>query len=418
MKRQACLSLILSLFVLIGLAQAQPKRDNCAACHIQIDKDQTAIVDGYKTDVHYQEGFTCAACHGGDESKSDEDAMDPDKGFIGAPAHGDIPHVCGRCHSDANFMRHYDPTLAIDQEEKYYTSQHGKLLKKGDQKVATCISCHGVHGILPVKNGNSPVYKVNIPSTCNKCHGDAKYMAPYKIPTNQYQLYSESVHGVALLQKQEKGAPACNDCHGNHGAAPPGVNDIAAVCMLCHASNGDLFNKSPHKEAFEEAGLSQCAVCHNHHKIMHPTDDWLGVGKDAKCVECHSQGDPGYKVAAQMKQVLDSLLNGQDQARQQLSHAKDLGMDVADGETAVESVRENVIAARTAIHAFSVSHLEDVTSKGFEAEEMADSLAVAAVHEYYFRRTGFGVATLIITGLALLLWLRIRRTERRQKNKV
>ena len=398
-----------------GIAWAAPKKDNCAVCHADIDAANKKIVAAYQADIHYQKGLTCAGCHGGDASREDEEAMDPEKGFIGIPTHAEIPGMCGKCHSDASFMRHYNPALNIDQEDKYYTSVHGQRLKRGDQKVATCISCHGVHGMLPVSNTSSPVHKLNIPKTCARCHSDAKYMAGYGIPTNQFEEYAASVHGVAFLEKQTKGAPACNDCHGNHGAAPPGVNDVANVCVTCHAFNGELFQQSPHRDAFAAQGLSQCAACHGHHKVMHPTDAMLGVGKDAVCLECHSAGDQGYAEAAQMKLILDSLISGQQRVKAALAEAQTLDMDVSEGETAVEEIREKTIEARTAIHAFTVEHLMSVAQPGFLAEARAESLASAAVYEYKFRRAGFGVATLVITGLALLLWLKIRAIERRQR---
>jgi len=415
MKRQSCLAFALSLLIFWNVAPAAPKKDNCAKCHADIDPRHAAIVNGYRSDVHFEQGFTCAACHGGDATVTDEEAMDPGKGFVGTPAHGEIPRMCGKCHSDANFMRHYNPTLNIDQEEKYFASVHGRRLRQGDPKVATCTSCHGVHGILPVDNTNSPVYRLNIPRTCAKCHGDRQYMAGYGIPTNQYEEFSQSVHGVALLEKRAKGAPSCNDCHGNHGAAPPGVNDVALVCVTCHAFNGELFMQSPHRETFLSAGLSQCAACHDHHKVLHPTDAWVGVNEGAVCLTCHSSGDKGYAAAAQMKQILDSLIGGQARAANALGKARALDMDVSEGESAVEEIREKIIESRTAVHAFTPQHLMEVTKNGFAAEARAESLAAAAVFEYKFRRAGFGVATLVITGLALLLWLKIRAIERRQR---
>ena len=407
--------LVVLMFVWMSGMCFAAQKDNCAACHAGIDAKQAAIVTGYKTDIHFLKGITCAGCHGGDVTKTDEDAMDPEKGFTGAPKRAEIPGMCGKCHSDANFMRHYNPALNIDQVEKYFTSVHGKRLKEGDQKVAVCTSCHGVHGILPADNTNSPVYKLNIPKTCSKCHSDQPYMAGYGIPTNQFEEYSQSVHGVALLEKQTKGAPACNDCHGNHGAAPPGVNDVAAVCLTCHALNGDLFNQSPHKEAFAAKGFSQCAACHNHHKVMHPTDAFLGVDSGAVCIKCHAQGDQGFAEARRMKSILDSLIAGQQRAKTALDQAQALDMDVSDGETQVETIREKSIEARTAIHAFTVEHLMGIAKDGFASEAKAESLANAAVFEYKFRRAGFGVATLVITGLALLLWLKIRAIERKQR---
>jgi predicted CXXCH cytochrome family protein len=414
MKHLTYIALSALIFLLPLATRAQVKSDNCAKCHQGINATNALIVKGYRTDIHFLKGLTCASCHGGDVTKSDETAMDPDKGFVGAPDRKSIPAFCGKCHSNAGYMRNFNPALNVDQEEKYYTSRHGIQLKSGDRKVATCISCHGVHGILPPDNTNSPVYKLNIPATCNKCHGDARYMAAYGIPTDQFEKYSQSVHGIACLEKKMKGAPACNDCHGNHGAAPPGVNDVAAVCITCHSFNGELYNQSPHKEAFKTAGFSQCAACHDHHKIMHPTDAMLGVAEGAVCVKCHLSGDGGYRQAAAMKQLLDSLLTGQTRTKATLARAAELDMDVTDGERALEDTRENVIESRTAIHAFTVDHLKDVTKNGFAAEAKAESLATAAIFEYKFRRAGFGVATLILSGLALLIWLKLRRIEKKR----
>ncbi len=403
------------LFAFHSASAVPPKTDSCIKCHAGLDKKNAAIVAACEQDIHFQRGLSCADCHGGDPSKPDEDAMDPDLGFTGTPKRAEIPHFCSKCHSNPNYMRHFNPRINVDQEEKYATSHHGKLLAKGDPKVAMCTSCHGVHGILAVESTESPVHKSNIPATCNRCHGDKSYMASYGIPTNQYEEFSQSVHGVALLQKRTKGAPACNDCHGNHGASPPGVDDVAAVCILCHSFNGELFNKSPHKAAFAKAGFSQCAQCHNHHKIVHPTDEMLGVGKGAVCVECHAAGEQGYIAAARIKTLLDSLKVEQVDATSMLAEAKALDMDVVEGETAVEEIRENLIASRTAIHAFSDEHMAEVCQKGFDAASRADSIAKAAIFEFKFRRVGFGVATLILTGLALLLWLKIRQIEKRQR---
>ena len=47
----------------------------------------------------------------------------------------DIPAYCGKCHSDANLMKKFNPSLRVDQESEYYTSVHGKLLKSGEQEL-------------------------------------------------------------------------------------------------------------------------------------------------------------------------------------------------------------------------------------------------------------------------------------------
>ena len=100
---------------------------------------------------------------------------------------------CGTCHSDAAAMKHFNPSLRVDQLSEYRTSGHGKKLFQGDETVATCVSCHGAHGVLPVKDSRSPVYPPRIAQTCNRCHGDATLMASHKLPADVYAKYAQSV---------------------------------------------------------------------------------------------------------------------------------------------------------------------------------------------------------------------------------
>ena len=132
-------------------------------------------------------------------------------------------------------MRGFNPSLPTDQLSKYKESQHGiLLLQEKDSKAAQCVSCHGVHGIRGPKSRQSKVHPQAIPETCGHCHADAKYMAGYKkddgtpLPTDQLEKYKQSVHGKALLEKGDLGAPACNSCHGNHAAMPPKVSSRLA----------------------------------------------------------------------------------------------------------------------------------------------------------------------------------------------
>jgi hypothetical protein len=240
------------------------------------DRELQPVKD-WPVDVHAAAGLGCESCHGGDPSPAHAQdalaAMDPKRGFVGAPDRLHIPEFCGRCHSDAAFMKQYDPKLRVDQLVEYRTSTHGRLNAKGDPVPATCIDCHGAHGVRPVTSPDSPAYATNVPATCARCHADAKLMAPYGIPTTQYAEYRSSVHAAALLEQGDISAPACNDCHGNHGAAPPGLRSVAHVCGQCHGREAGLFGASFKKELFDAAGLQECTVCHDHHRIQHPTPE-------------------------------------------------------------------------------------------------------------------------------------------------
>ncbi|MDE3091042.1 MAG: ammonia-forming cytochrome c nitrite reductase subunit c552, partial [Chloroflexota bacterium] len=199
---------------------AAANQNSCADCHLAQGGKSADIVKQYTSSIHAARGVTCTDCHGGDATKkTKEEAMAASAGYVGKPSVQDTPALCASCHARVDLMRQYD--IPTDQYSQYQSSVHGVKLARGDTNVATCYICHDQHGTKEVKDPTSNVYPQNIPGLCATCHSNATLMKPYGIPTNQYDLYKKSVHGVALLQKQDPRAPSCATCHGTHGAAPP-----------------------------------------------------------------------------------------------------------------------------------------------------------------------------------------------------
>jgi hypothetical protein len=265
--------LVASVLTGLSAAPAAP-RSSCVTCHAALDDS----LEGHlQVDVHQAAGLGCEACHGGDPSPAlAEDAaaaMSEAQGFRPAPGRLEIAAFCASCHADAAFMKKYDPQARVDQLAEYRTSVHGRRNADGDPVPATCIDCHGSHGIRAVSSPEAPVYPTSVPETCGRCHADATLMASYGIPTDQLARYRRSVHAGALLERGDTAAPACNDCHGNHGAAPPGVQSVAFVCGQCHGREAVLFAGSLKKRLFESLELAECTVCHAHHDTGHPTPE-------------------------------------------------------------------------------------------------------------------------------------------------
>jgi predicted CXXCH cytochrome family protein len=242
-------------------------------------------------------------------------------------------------------------------------------------------------------------------------------MKEYKIPTNQYQQFAESVHGVALLQRHDVGAPACNSCHGNHGAMPPGVQSISNVCGTCHVLNAELFAASPHKKAFDARKLPECATCHGNHDILAASNKLLGTAPDAVCSRCHSatENPQGFEAARTMRVLADSLTAVESEALSLVDDAERKGMEIGAAKFALRDVRQIRMESRTVVHAFDPTRFRQVADKGISAGLQVQEEARAAIHEFYFRRTGLGIATLIITVLAVSLYLTIRRMEKRKR---
>ena len=395
----------------------------CIKCHADEKKMRSLNYDGpvdqydkLRNSVHYKQSYNnqgpvadCITCHGAHGIASVKSPMS-----LVYPAR--IVALCGSCHSDAGYMKNYNPNMPVDQVIKYRTSVHGIKNLKGDVRTAQCESCHGSHGIRSVKDPGSLVYNINIAQTCARCHSDKQLMAAYKIPTDQYDKYKTSVHGVALLEKGDASAPACNGCHGNHGAVPPGIESISKVCGACHAHNLELFEKSPHKAAFEAKKIPECESCHGNHGIVHPTDELVGTDDNAICSRCHKPGDKGYRAAHNMKRLMDSLTSIQKTTIRYLNEANKLGMDVSDEEYALKDIRQIIIKTRTSIHTFNEEKYREEIAPGFElANETAQS-GIKAVDNYYFRRHGLAVSTIIVSLLVAGLYFKLKKIEKSQSD--
>jgi len=421
--RVACLFLLAAMFAPIaaraqGTTATTPDEerlrfladDQCYVCHVDEDMIPEGFDDG---DIHIQHGLSCAGCHGGDPTSDDPDvAMSEEAGFLGVPSKREIPEFCGRCHSSIEFMRRYQPRIPTDQVAQYFTSLHGQKLRQGDANVADCTSCHTTHAIHPARDARSTVHPLHVPDTCNHCHGDTERMGRYGIPTNQYEKFAGSVHGEALLDRQDTGAPACNDCHGNHGALPPGLSSISQVCGSCHVNNLQYFAATRMAEAFEEEGYHGCEECHGNHAIAHTNDDMVGTNDEAVCTECHEDGDEGWKSAAAIHERLSALTTVYSEALAQQEEVQRKGMDDVEIAYLLQESHQSLIQARTLVHTFDPEKVGSKTDEGVAKAEEALTAAGAAIKEHGFRRRGFQLATLFITLLIVALFFKIRQMER------
>ncbi|UCF37034.1 MAG: cytochrome c3 family protein [Acidobacteriota bacterium] len=327
-------SCLLLLPFLVFSAVAAPAETSCTKCHGDpefLGEEAAQVVTDFAKGVHAAVGLSCHDCHGGNPALEHAEDMDAamdsnfrENRYIGSPMRTEIPSRCGSCHSDPAYMRTFRPDARVDIEQEYWTSQHGIALKSGDTAVATCTDCHGVHGILRVNEVTAPVYATNVAKTCSTCHSDAEKMAGRTtpsgspIPINQFALWEVSVHAKALLEKNDLFAPTCNDCHGNHGATPPGLASISFVCGQCHGREAELFRDSAkhdgflaHNEFLADAGAGQCEMCHEfesvppflenlasfsectschgNHAVLRPTTAMLSPLPDSPCAFCHEQ---------------------------------------------------------------------------------------------------------------------------------
>jgi len=403
-------------------AQSAATQNTCVSCHATQKDARIATPASLFTqpDIHRESGFVCTDCHGGDPSKAEKArAHDAAKQFKGRPAGQAIVETCARCHSDTAFMRRFAPRQRVDQAAEYAASVHGRQLAKGDRSVATCASCHGAHGIRRVSDAKSPVFPTNVANTCAACHTDATRMGGYKLPdgsplpTHQFADYQKSVHYATLTKGHDLSAPTCNDCHGNHGAAPPGVGSVANVCGTCHAVFAQKFGTSVHKEIFDKG----CVECHSNHAVLKPSDDMLGAVGRGVCAPCHSvedKGDKGTAAAEMMRADIERLKAGIEQTGALIARVKNAGIEVSDQQLALREAGTKLTLARTEMHAFAPLQVTPIIADGVAIVAAVDRAGQQGVAELRYRRRGLFVSLGAILLVVVGLGLKVRQIDRRE----
>jgi cytochrome b subunit of formate dehydrogenase len=251
---------------------------DCLDCHT--DPTTTRIMNGEKVplaifptngfaaSVHSQ--LECVDCHDGiKELLHDKNVPPPD---------------CAGCHEK--------------EAKDYATSIHGMSHAMGASGAAECWDCHGSHEILPVKDPASPVFKLNLPATCAKCHSNTNLTREYQIEfpeaANQYM---DSIHGTALLKMGLIVAPSCDDCHGVHNIkrsvdrdSPINHANVAKTCGKCHVGIEATYDKSVHGQLLAKGDPRGpvCIDCHSAHQIVNPTGNNFKAISDERCGKCHA----------------------------------------------------------------------------------------------------------------------------------
>jgi len=390
--------MIAAPLLLLAVA-AMPRADMCGVCHPDV-----RVV--FEASAHAVEGIRCSSCHGGDPAAATVPGAHRGD-FRGVPRRRDTPELCAACHADVGRMRPYN--LPTDSLALYQTSQHGRLLAKGDERVAVCTDCHGVHDIRRRSDPQGRVFPSNIPTTCATCHADAVLMARYGLKAEAYGDYAGSVHGKALLEKGDRSAPECTRCHGSHGATPPGVGDVDKVCGQCHAATRAFFLEGPHKRAMDEAGLPECASCHEHH-LVGPAD--LAF-LESICLKCHDQNSSQEQMAKTLKTLFVGAADEIEQARVRVERAAAVPFYVEDYRARLEEARSSLTEAYPVMHALDVTRVQDLTSRARGIAREVESEVEAKLQALGWRRVGLLVFWFYLF-LTVAVLVRFRRQAGRE----
>jgi predicted CXXCH cytochrome family protein len=213
-----------------------------------------------------------------------------------------------------------------------------------------------------------------------------------------------------MVQQRDLSAPTCNDCHGNHGAVPPGVGAISNVCGTCHTVFASKFALSTHSQVFERG----CVECHGNHEIAKPSDALLGADKTSLCITCHTDGDNGLKAATAMRAQIEKLKEAIARSGALVASAENSGIEMGEQSLALREAGNHLTLARTEMHAFDPKAVDTVLQEGLGITTKVDAQGRAALTEVSYRKKGLAVSLAAILLVVVALSLKIRTLKPRE----
>lgn len=166
------------------------KQAACERCHQDLAKDLQGSVHD-RPDKQPGDHPTCLTCHGGDAHGLGHPKKLTPKERV---------ELCARCHADTKLMARYGRTDAVAAYER---TNHGRaILKLHQTKEATCVDCHGLHGILASTRPDAPTAPQHTKEICGKCHEKNMFFAYSYASHMRLQVEKTLVTPLATVTEQ------------------------------------------------------------------------------------------------------------------------------------------------------------------------------------------------------------------------
>jgi len=197
--------------------------ESCQKCHSENYDKAKDSMHALVAEAGNLDAPICTDCHGA------HDVRDP------AQPRAHVSAICGQCHTSIY--------------SEYRLSVHGDaLIEESNPDVPVCTDCHGVHNI---QDPRTQLFRVQSPDLCAGCHADPELMGKYNLPSNVYDLYELSWHGVDVSVYKARwptiwhNSAVCTDCHGIHNirktddpASQVNQQNLLQTCQKCHPDAG------------------------------------------------------------------------------------------------------------------------------------------------------------------------------------
>jgi len=137
--------------------------ETCGTCH-------TAARDAFAESIHGTRlasgsafAPTCTSCHG-------IHGIQAARGGSASTSISQVVFTCAECHEDPAVTRGTDLDGSV--VESYERTFHGMAYAHGVTDVATCVSCHGAHDVLPSSDPGARTHPSRVEATCRSCHAE------------------------------------------------------------------------------------------------------------------------------------------------------------------------------------------------------------------------------------------------------
>ncbi len=272
----------------------------CMSCHSRQMKMNfkngetlylTVDLASLKASVH--RNLACSDCHFGFSIEEHPvRRFKAKRNYIIAASEG-----CRRCH--------------FDKYTKTMESIHYAFLSQGNLNAPICIDCHGGHLI---QSGRAE--KIQSARRCERCHAEI------------FKIYTDSVHGKALIESNNQDVPVCTDCHTAHSMTDPRTleyrENMPEICGNCHSKKEimakyglstsvvktylsdfhgvtlELYKKQ--KDVLHKPGrpIAVCTDCHGIHNISssrYADEKTIKKNLVKRCQKCHQDADENFPDA-------------------------------------------------------------------------------------------------------------------------
>jgi hypothetical protein len=137
--------------------------DTCGTCHPEARETFAASVHGKSLAAGSAFAPTCTNCHG-------VHGIQAAGGEAASTSVGRVVFTCAECHEDPAVTR--GTGLDGGVVESYERTFHGIAYAHGVTDIATCVSCHGAHDVLPSSDPAARTYPSRLRTTCARCHAE------------------------------------------------------------------------------------------------------------------------------------------------------------------------------------------------------------------------------------------------------